>query len=256
VDRTLVTGLPSFWLALLMIALYVGAGLVGIRLLRRRSRRVPSSDVTGVALTVMAAVYGVMLAFAVIVLYEQFSEARDDVHTETGALVTLYRASQELGEPAAGAVREEVGGYVDAVTGPEWEAMSEGRSSEAAWTRIDEMYGVLGAYRPATAAERVFFERAVAALGALVEARRVRLSDARSTLPGPFLVLLIGGGFVLMLFTLFFDLENRRYHDLVIVSIGALIGFSLMVCLALEYPFSGGISVSKGPYREGSLGDL
>ena len=256
-DRTLVTGLPVFWLAVLMIALYVVPGLVGVRVVRRRrGAGTPSDEVTGVALTVMAAVYGVMLAFAVIVLYEQFSDARADVHAESGALVTVYRASQELGPPAADRIKDEVAGYVDDVTGAEWEDMDDGRESAQAWDRIHAMYEVLGAYRPQTDAQRVFFERAVVELGDLVEARRVRLSDARSTLPGPFLVLLIVGGFALMFFTLFFDVDNRRYHDVVVVSIGTLIGFSIMLCMALEYPFSGGIAVSDEPFREGSLSEF
>jgi uncharacterized protein DUF4239 len=257
VIRDLVTNLPIFWLGVVLIALFVVPGLVGVRVVRMRRRGdVPTDEVTGVALTVMAAVYGVMLAFAVIVLYQQFSDARDDVHAETGALVTMYRSSQELGEPIADDMKEQVRAYVAAVTGPEWEAMADGHDSPLAWARIHDMYRLLGDYRPQTPGERAFFERAVVALGSLVETRRVRISDARSTLPGPFLVLLIGGGFALMLFTLFFGVENRRYHDLVIVSIGALIGFSLMLCLSLEYPFSGGIAVSKEPYEEGSLSEL
>lgn len=256
-DRTVVTGLPTVWLAALAIALYVVPALAGVRLVRRRrGAEAPSSEVTGVALTVMAAVYGVMLAFAVVVLYQQFSDARDDVHAETGALATLHRASQELAPATAEDVTGEIRGYLAAVTGPEWDAMADGDESAEASQRLRGVYAVLGAATPATASERVFLERAAVALDEVVQARRVRLSAARSNLPGPFLVLLVGGGLLLMLFTLFFDLENRRYHDLVIVAMGALIGFSLMLCMALEYPFSGGISVSRDPYFEGALRDL
>src|SRR3954451_23451151 len=104
VDRILVTNLSSFWLAVVMIAVYVVPGLVGIAVIRRvavRRRLGLRDDVTGVAITVMAAVYGVMLAFAIVVLYQQFSDAENDVHVESGALVTLYRSSQELAPPTA-----------------------------------------------------------------------------------------------------------------------------------------------------------
>src|SRR3954452_11839431 len=123
--------------------------------------------------------------------------------------------------------------------------MEHGKSRDISEAQVDDLYQAICRIQTKTSEKGDFYNRAVDSLDALVDARRERLSDARLSLPTPFVRLLVGGGYLLLAFTLFLDVSDRRYHTVMVGSVGVLIGFSLMLCLSLQYPFGGGIAVSK-----------
>lgn len=259
VSRALLNDFTTWELGAIIVGAFVGLGLAGLWLARRLRLHAglsASNDVTGVILTVLAAIYGVVLAFAVVALYEEFRATTADVHKEATTLALVYRDSRDFPAPAAAAMRRDIGAYIDTVGREEWPALAQGHDSARAWAEIPPIYRTLIAYEPRTEGQRVFYDETVRTVGAFVDARRERISDAESALPTPFVILLVGGGILVLGGCMAFEIDNRRLHGVLTVSVAVLIGFSLLLTLTLEYPFSGEVSVSPSVFHQGALADF
>jgi hypothetical protein len=237
-----------------VVGLLVAVALAALPFARERGREV--SELAGVLAGVVAAVYGVFLAFAIVALYEQFHEASEDVDQESATLARVVRNAEALAPPDAARVRAAVRAYRDAVVGPEWRAMEDGEYSAAAAQRLDGVYAALRAAEPRGTSQTAFHAEAVTALNELVVARRARLHAAGSSLPGVLVVLLIGGALLTLGFVLLQAVDDRRMHAAMAVAVAALLGFCLVVTLVLDHPFSGDVSVERAPYSEGALAEL
>ncbi|HEY8724257.1 MAG TPA: hypothetical protein VIL92_10425 [Gaiellaceae bacterium] len=103
-NRWLLNNLATWELGLLIVGGFVLIALIGLKLTWRwlpKLRDGESNDVAGVILGVLAAVYGIVLAFVIVALYEEYRQAGNDVRTEATALSKVYRDSQAFAPPGA-----------------------------------------------------------------------------------------------------------------------------------------------------------
>src|SRR3954466_2743142 len=83
-------------------------------------RRVPSdrlrinNEVAGFTFATVGVLYAVLLAFAVIIVWEKFSEAEHAAAKEAGAAATLYRLAEGIGGDPGAALRDGLTRYVRA----------------------------------------------------------------------------------------------------------------------------------------------
>jgi hypothetical protein len=254
VFRWLLNTFPSWAIVILVVGGLVAIAAAGLVVVRRRWPDFVAgehNDVAGVLLGVVGATYGIMLAFVIVAVYEDFSDAQSTVHAEASALAELYRDTQrmEIADPMAAAID----GYVESVIADDWPLMAEGRLSESGWAGVDAMFAVLQGYEPATQSQAAFLGAAIDDLNEVVGARRARLFHASETLPGMLQALMIGGAILLVAFTWLFGMRLFRTQLLMVVGVAGLIGFSLALAMMIDHPFSGDLSVSSGPLREGVL---
>ncbi len=67
------------------------------------------------------------------------------------------------------------------------------------------------------------------------------------------MVLLFGGGVLTLGFVVAFAGPATRRNATMVVSFAVLLGFSLLVALLLDHPFSGDVAVSPAPLHEDPL---
>jgi hypothetical protein len=60
---------------------------------------------------------------------------------------------------------------------------------------------------------------------------------------------LVSGGMITILFTLFFGTENFFAHLIMTSLLSALIGLILFTIMVMDYPFSGSVSVSPEAFK-------
>ncbi|MBW8826306.1 MAG: DUF4239 domain-containing protein [Acidobacteria bacterium] len=101
-SRWLLNHVPTLGLAAIIIGGFVGMAVVGTLLVRKR---LPSwvsgadNDVAGVLLGVVGGVYGIMLAFVIVALWESFQDAERTVTTEATEVSQLYRVPRRRSMP-------------------------------------------------------------------------------------------------------------------------------------------------------------
>jgi hypothetical protein len=254
--RWLLNTFPTWVLAVIVIGGFVLIALGGLALVRRYLPAVRSgegNEFASVMNGVIAAVYGVFLAFAIVALYEQFHEAQEGVRSEAAALARVVVNTEGLPAPQAVAMKGAVTGYRDTVIGEEWRAMEDGESADRAWEQMEDLYAVLNGFEPSGPKQETFYAASLDAVNELVDARRSRLHAAEAELPGAIMLLLFGGGVLTLAFTLIFGVPQPRMHMAMSIALAVLLGFALLVALILDYPFSGEVAVSTQPYFEDAL---
>ena len=257
--RWLLNTFPTWLLALIIVGASVALALLALRFVRRRFPGVAKhegNDLVGVVIGVLAGVYGIILGFVIVSLYEDFQDAGATVQDEGAQLVQLYEDTRGL--PIAGAIEEEIKAYVAEVRYREWELMRDGKLSEqVAGEHLPDMYALLQKNMPnLSETDLAFHEDAVERVNGVAAARLDRLRHSRESLPAVLVFLLVAGGILLMGSLLTLADTTPLIKDVMVVAAAGLTSFTLLIALGLDHPFSGDISVSNEPLTQGRVASL
>jgi len=240
----LTTG-PLWLAALLLLVLLPLLAMAGPFVVRRfvsLEQLRGNNEVAGFKFALVGVLYAVLLAFAVIVVWEKFSQAENEVANEAGAAATLYRLWDGTGR-SADDLRSATSAYLRTAIDEEWPAMAEGRESPAATAALNALYARLLADRPGDAFGTELFSEALYQLDQLTQARRARLVMASGIVPDVVWAVLFGGGLLTLGFTFFFGTENIRAQSLMTGALAVLIFAVMLVIVAIDRPFSGTVTV-------------
>ncbi len=243
-------------LVVAVVVAIVGLVLAAVWLTRRLVPGVGEgfdAEVASQMLGVVAALFGLLLAFIIVIAYQNYGDTQSRVSSEADALAAIMRDSGTFPAEDRDGVRRAVGSYVRIVVDEEWPRMREGDESARAWIAIDRVYTALQAVEPRSARTRAFYDDAVRQLNTALEARRNRLDDAEGGLPWVMVVLLLVGSVVILGYAVLVGSRSFGFHAVGAGSIALVVGLSLVVLIALVYPFSGDLAISPAPFRTGSL---
>jgi hypothetical protein len=248
-----VTSLP-IWLSGLLLVVVLPALAVGIQLVLRRRyaalREGDHNDVAGFIIAIVGVIYAVLLAFVVIVSWEQFSAAGDTVGEEASALRTIERTAAAFPPEARARVHADVVAYARAVVDDEWPAMSRGEpGSPTVGPTLDRLSADLEALPADTPARAQIVGAEVERFHDLVTARSARLDYVAQGAPGVLWAALVVGAVVTIGFSMLFALRDRLLQTLMTGSIALLIGVLLFVAVAIDHPFVGDVAVTPDPLQ-------
>jgi hypothetical protein len=242
----LLTAQPLWLTGALLVGVATLIAMAAPVLVRRRvsSERLRiNNEVAGFTFATVGVLYAVLLAFAVIIVWEKFSEAEHAAAQEAGAAATLYRLADGIqGDPGA-ALRDGLTRYVRAAIAEDWAAMARNESSHAVTRALDAAYAALLTFTPGDGRGTALLDEALRQLDHLTEARRTRLVLASGAVPGVLWFVLFGGAVLTIGFTLFFGTENLRVHAAMTGILAFLIFSGLHVIIAIDHPFAGPIRV-------------
>ena len=256
IGRTILNTLPE-WALFLVFAGGTAAVAIAVLLLVRRLfptwRTIESSQVVvGVAAMVMT-LFAVMIAFAVVTLDGSFSGANDNVQTEANSLNQIVQNMRLFPPPVRHRIELAVGAYAQEVREHEFEAMHDGHADPRAARALDRLLVAVQSVAPVTHAQSEFYDLTVDAVSRVSDTRNKRLAAATASLPEAFWVLIILTAVVGLGTTFFLKVETLGLEALMVVAVAVVIGVGIMTTLLLEYPFSGSVSVSSGPFSQGAL---
>ncbi len=205
-----------------------------------------NNEIAGFKFATIGVIYAVILAFAIVSVWEKFSEAELRVLQETGASATLFRIAQgDESEPVA--TRAALQQYLTTVVEDDWPKMAKGSESRDATRALDALYAaalrLVDGRRPAVGVE------VMKELGAITEARRGRLHLATGVVPPALWVMLLCGALVTIGFTYFFGMENLRAQTAMTGALSFVVFLGLFIILSYDHPFSGDVSVDSHPIR-------
>ena len=144
----------SLWLSATLVVglttVLAGFGPVLVRRYVELERLTTNNEIAGFKFATVGVLYAVLLAFAIIVVWQKFNDAEAMVAQEAGAATTIYRLSEGLDAQPGTALRNAMTNYLNAVIARDWPAMGQGVTSGYRATRLalDGVYTALLAYPP------------------------------------------------------------------------------------------------------------
>jgi hypothetical protein len=145
------TVLPLWVSGILLIGLPTLIAMGGPILIRRHlslERLSTNNEVAGFKFATIGVLYAVLLAFAVIVVWEKFSDAEVRVAEEAGAAATLFRLSDGIGGATGVELRERLSTYITDAIAADWPAMERGRASPTTTHALNALYTLVLTFNP------------------------------------------------------------------------------------------------------------
>ena len=206
------------------------------------------NDVAGFIYATLGTIYAVLLAFMVVVSWQNFDVTTRNIEREANYIGDLYRDSEAFAPEFKTKVRASLDKYVDAIVNEEWPLLAKGERSMHVQDISTGIWQLYSSYRPGNDTEKIFFEESVRRLNDAGELRRQRILDAQSGIPLALWLVLITGGFVTIFYTCFFGTENFGAQLLMTSMLTTVIAFIFFTVLAFDFPFTGSVNVSPQPF--------
>lgn len=237
---------PLWQAGLLLVGLATLLAMSGPFLVRRRvglAKLSTNNEVAGFKFATVGVLYAVLLGFAVIVVWEKFSDAENNVAQEAGALATVYRLAAGIRDATGTTLRDCLTDYIEATIAEDWPAMERGKESPAVTRALGRVYGAVLAYSPGDRRGAALLAEVLRQLDLVTQSRRARLVLASGIVPGVVWLVLFGGAVVTIGFTFFFGAENLRAQMAMTGALAVLICSGLLVIIAIDHPFAGSVRV-------------
>jgi hypothetical protein len=240
---------------LLLVIFCVLVAIAGVYFVRRRIHYPvleENNEFAGFMYSMIGLVYGIYLAFTIIAVWEQFSGAEEVAVSEATHLSALWRDAQTMRAEDRAAIQNDLLAYAESVVRDEWPAMARNHAGSPRTSGIYEdlwrrYYAVQ--LDPNNAVQVAFYQETIGRLNEMGMLRRRRILAANSELPPLMWILLLVGAVVTILFTFLFGTRHAWTQYLVIGVVTGLVAFSILLVDAMQYPFSGDVSIQPGAYE-------
>jgi len=243
------------WLeGLLLIGLCVAVALIGMATARTRLTPVmmePHREVAAVFVGIIATLYSVIVAFAVFMVWQQYSSAQSAVDSEATSLADLARLTRALPPEVGQPLQTDLEAYARSVLDREWIAMTAGTAAPETQAALGALWRTaLREIKGQTPTEEAILRVTLSQLGSLSDSRQARLEVAVSDVPAVIWILLWGGGATTVAFTFLFVLSDGRWQAVMTAALAAQLGFVLFLIGTLDNPFYGAARISDQPIRQ------
>ena len=243
--------MPAPLLGFLAVTVVVGLSVGGLLLFRKlvSHTRLESANLVSSQVFQLAGVlYAVLVAFLVVVVWEQFGDAEDATQAEASAIAELLRDSVAIPPTYRAEVQQSLIAYTRDVIDDELPRMRRGETIEEESGPMTDVWSAYLSVQPQSRNEIAFFDHDIVKLNDLSANRKMRVTAGDAAVPGELWVLLVGGGAVVMAFTFLFGTRDLVVHACAVGLTAGLMGFVIYLIFALEHPFVGALSVSPTPY--------
>jgi len=235
--------------ALVIAITAAGAGQIYVHRRFRSQDFIAHNEVGGVLITVAGTLFAVVLGFLTVVVWQQYTEARQVVVSESAADIDAWHTAVGLPPPVRARVRADMVHYANIMIGREWPDMRRGAfDTEAAMIGMDAMDAV-ATFVPANMGQANAQTATLQQLGVLHDARQQRIGIIHGGVTWfEWLVLLISATCIVC-FCWLFGLRNRRVQLLMTSTVVAIIVSTLVLLFELQYPFRSDVGIGPDAWK-------
>lgn len=244
------TALP-LWLSFLLLVVLPTAiamsGPVVVRRLVRLDRLRTNNEVAGFKFATVGVIYAVLLAFVIVVVWEKFNAAENDVARQAAASATIYRLADGLNAERRGALRGAMSAYLNTSITKEWAAMERGTGDPDVTRALSGVYTVVLNSRAADGSNAFLVTEILRQLDSISTTHRSLLVSADGNVPGILWFVLISGAIITVVYTFFFGTPNLRAQSLMTGALSVLVFSGLLTAVVIDHPFAGTVRVTPEP---------
>ena len=234
-------GLPLWKAMVLVVALPTIAAVCGQIIVRKSvglEQLTTNNEIAGFKFATVGVIFAVIVAFAVIVVWEKFAEAESAVAQEAGASATLYRLAAGP-DPKMKATREALSNYLRLAIEKDWPAMAAGEKSPDVTAALNALYTSVTRSAEGETRQTVLPIEMFKQLDEITHARRTRLHLAGGVVPTVVWIVVFGAATLTVAFAFFFGTENIRAQILMTAFLSLLTFTSVFAIVEINYPFTG-----------------
>jgi hypothetical protein len=236
-------------LLVLAVAIFAALGVMAVRRWAPRTLR-QNNEFTGFTYSFVGLVYGVYLAFTVVIVWEHFESAETTAASEATRLSELWRDAG--GFPGGDAIRNQLYDYTKSVIDDDWPAMAaQNHGSDVTARKYESLWRSYYTVRlvPADAAQAAFFRESLVQLNELGRERRMRVHAGAADIPPMMWGLLIAGGIGMIGFTYLIGTEHAWVQMIVTVFLAGTLAWAVLIVVGLADPYSGDVSVKSDAFK-------
>jgi hypothetical protein len=244
--QTLLVYMPSSLLCFIIVFIYITISISGLLIIRKyypHYKCKPHNDIAGFIFATLGVVYAVLLAFTVIVAWQDFDKAQNITANEVNCISSLYLDSISFPAEFREELRNGLTNYVKSIANDEWPVMAEGRKSQSVQRIQTELWVLYSAFQPKNETQKLFLAESINKLNQAEEMRQQRIFYASTGINPILYFVLIAGSFITIAFAMLFGTENIVPHVIMVSLLATIIAVTLFTIIAMDYPFTGDISI-------------
>jgi hypothetical protein len=233
------------------LCLFAVGGLLVVRrrVLPRLRIHVEDSEFTGAMMQCVMVFYGLAVALIAVSVSQTYSDVSKIISGEASALNALYRDVTSYPEPIRLELQEELRKYTDQVIRGAWPLQRQGRTPSAGFAYMTHFQTALNRFEPATEGQKILHAETLRAYNLLIQARRMRLDAATTSLPTVMWAVIVAGAFISLTAAFFFKVEDVRLHGILVTLLATFMALVIFMILALDRPFRGDLGLGSEPYQ-------
>lgn len=226
------------------------AGLLAVGHWVPEELRASDNDAKAAFLGMAGVAYTILLAFVVVAVWSDFTDAGKTSQDEVTRLSNLMRDTGAFPAAARVPMRRAVLAYADAVVRLEWRTMADGKPSPIAARDYEAIWEQWRRYSARGPTATAFYGESVTRLNDIGVNRRARLLASGASVPTVMWLLLLLGFVVSIAFTYQFKMARMTMHVLSVAAIATLTGFVLFLIFSLQHPFAGRVAISSSAWTQ------
>jgi len=234
------------WGATLVVlggALTVGlTGSLGIQKLLRLKVSVEEREVAINLMQVVAAYVGIIIAFAGVQVWQDFTDSENAVSSEAATASQLYQDLVIFG-PEARRAQQSLRTYVISIADDEWPMLAEGKGSERTQRALERVFADIGKLAPNDDRSSAIYAEMLGKVNDLVELRRDRIVDSGTGIPAILWIIGLAGALLTVAYASAFT--PTRYNVFMTGGIAVTLGLIFLFILMVDYPFKGEFSIGN-----------
>ncbi|MBN1375773.1 MAG: DUF4239 domain-containing protein [Dehalococcoidia bacterium] len=250
--------MPAWLIVAVMIIVAIVVAVGGVLLVRRFvdvGKLKHHHDIAGPIYCTLGVVYAVLLAFVIMIVWQNYDRAQSDVIREANYYGDIYRDVEGLPEPMRTQLTAALDDYMEAIIDDEWKLMGSGKRSLLVQEKSDNLWRLFSNFDPQTENEKLFLAEIINKVNNAGELRGQRIADASSGIHPVLWFVLLFGGFITVAFTFFFGSENLGAQLIMTTMLAILIALILFTIVIMDFPFSGDLYISPSAFQQ-VLSDL
>jgi hypothetical protein len=210
-----------------------------------------NNELIGFTYAVYGVIYGVLLAFTIIIGWEGYTAAEQLVMDETTILSELWRDSEPFPPAIRESIHKDLNAYAQSVVDDEWPAMAEsGKASPQTQALYEHLWSLTYDIHPETENQKAYLDEFLVRMNELSGDRRLRILHSTEEVPSILMLVLLIGGVVTVAYTLLFSNKHAWVQVVIMGNIMLLVMLGLLVTLSLQHPFSGGVSIQPEAFED------
>lgn len=209
-----------------------------------------NNEIVGFTYAVFGLIYGVLLAFTIIVAWERFSETERNTIRETTVLSEMWRDAQAFDSVTSDDIHKTLQAYAESVIRDEWAEMAA-RGQEHPKTRkiYAQLWQQSYKLQPQGKLQEAYLTEYLRDINELSATRRMRILYSRTEIHSILWLILFVGAIPTVVYSLLFANRHAWVQITITTFIMLIVLLSLLVALSLQYPFTGEVSITPEAFQ-------